>query len=64
MPIRQERELCGLCNNPDTDYFCGDCEQGLECVFEFADRFNQLLESRCQKKTGNDSLPSMTILSN
>ena len=64
MPIRQEGDLCGLCNNPDTNFFCGNCMQGLECVFNLDGRISapDMLESRCHKKTGNTHFLMLTII--
>ena len=28
---KQVGEVCGLCTDPDKNYFCGHCEPGLEC---------------------------------
>ena len=28
---KQVGEVCGLCTDPEENYFCGHCEPGLEC---------------------------------
>ena len=28
---QQIGEVCGLCTDPDKNFFCGHCEAGLEC---------------------------------
>ena len=29
--LKQEGETCGSCFNPETDFNCGTCAEGLEC---------------------------------
>ena len=49
---KREGEECGRCFNPDTNFDCGTCEPGLECVKD--DRSNLLpdLPSRCRVPIG------------
>ena len=53
VPTKQEGEECGMCLNPDTDYFCGSCAHGLECLKSFGSTFIPDAPSRCTKKPGN-----------
>ena len=49
---KQEGEACGPCFNPSTNFTCGKCIQGLECVpDENADRFPDL-PPRCRVPQG------------
>ena len=45
--------MCGQCNNPNDNYFCGDCSQGLECIVKQQEGIDDgMLKRRCQKKEG------------
>ena len=49
---KQEGEACGPCFNPSTNFTCGKCIQGLECVpDENADRLPDL-PPRCRVPQG------------
>ena len=60
--IKEEGEICGTCNNSDTNFFCGDCAQGLECAIKLPQGYSNsypdhtldtnMLERRCQTKEG------------
>ena len=52
IPTKQEGEECGSCFSPDTDYFCGSCGQGLECLKSSASKLLPDTPSRCKKKPG------------
>ena len=53
VPTKQEGEECGMCLNPDTDYFCGSCAHGLECLKSLGTTLIPDAPSRCTKKPGN-----------
>ena len=45
--------MCGQCNNPNDNYFCGDCSRGLECIAKQNKGIDDgMLERRCLKKEG------------
>ena len=50
---KQEGEECGSCFSPDTNYFCGSCAPGLECLKDTASKLLPDAPSRCKKKPGN-----------
>ena len=46
---KQEGEVCGSCFNPDTNFDCGKCIDGLECVKDSRSELLQDLPSRCTR---------------
>ena len=53
VPTKQKGEECGSCFSPDSNFFCGTCASGLDCV---KDPNNELLPDaagRCRQKSGN-----------
>ena len=52
--------MCGQCNNPNDNYFCGDCSQGLECIVKQQEGIDDgMLERRCQRKEGEKTRRSV-----
>ena len=43
-----EGETCGACFNPSTNFTCGECIQGLECVADANAALIPDLPSRCR----------------
>ena len=46
--IKLEGETCGACFNPSTNFTCGECIQGLECVADANAALIPDLPSRCR----------------
>ena len=46
---KQEGETCGACFNPSTNFTCGNCIQGLECVADPNAALLPDLPSKCRK---------------
>ena len=46
---KQEGEVCGSCFNPDTNFDCGKCIDGLECVKDPRSELLPDLPSRCTR---------------
>ena len=53
--LKQEGETCGRCFNPGTNFDCGTCASGLECVKDPRSNLLPDLPSKCRKKPGNIS---------
>ena len=53
--LKQEGETCGRCFNPDTNFDCGTCASGLECVKDPRSNLLPDVPSKCRKKPGNIS---------
>ena len=49
---RQAGEECGPCFSPDTNFFCGTCEEGLECVKDSSNSLLPDAPARCRQKPG------------
>ena len=47
-----EGEVCGTCFNPETNYDCGKCVEGLECVKNPQSDLLPDLPSRCRTNSG------------
>ena len=48
---QQIGEVCGLCTDPDKDYFCGHCAPGLECFDSTPNKRDDPM--LCRKIRGN-----------
>ena len=49
---QREGEVCGSCFNPETNYDCGKCVDGLECVKDPQSDLLPDLPSRCRINFG------------
>ena len=49
---QREGEVCGSCFNPETNYDCGKCVDGLECVKDPQSDLLPDLPSRCRANFG------------
>ena len=47
-----EGEVCGACFNPETNYDCGKCVEGLKCVKDPQSDLLPDLPSRCRTNSG------------
>ena len=71
--IKEEGEICGTCNNSETNFFCGDCAQGLECAIKLPQEYSNsypdhkmdtnMLERRCQTKEGITFIDNQILMS-
>ena len=50
---QQEGEVCGSCFNPDKNFDCGKCVEGLECVEDPRSSLLPDLPSKCKVTLGN-----------
>ena len=50
--IQGEGEVCGACFNPETNYDCGNCAEGLKCVKDPQSDLLPDLPSRCRTNSG------------
>ena len=50
---QKEGDICGGCFSPDTNFDCGKCVEGLECVKDPGSALLQDLPSKCRKPSGN-----------
>ena len=51
-----EGETCGACFNPDANYDCGQCVEGLECVSHPDVELIPDLPATCKAPLGNKEL--------
>lgn len=49
LPTKQEGEECGSCFSPDTNFTCGTCASGLDCVKDPANKLLPDAPARCKK---------------
>ena len=56
LATQKEGDACGSCFNPDTNFDCGKCVAGLECVEDPQSALLPDLPSRCRKPSGNTIL--------
>ena len=53
LATQKEGDICGGCFSPDTNFDCGKCVEGLECVKDPGSALLQDLPSKCRKPSGN-----------
>ena len=49
LATQKEGDICGGCFSPDTNFDCGKCVEGLECVKDPGSALLQDLPSKCRK---------------
>ena len=49
---QREGDVCGACFNPETNYDCGKCVEGLKCVKDAQSDLLPDLPSRCRTNSG------------
>ena len=63
LATQKEGDACGSCFSPDTNFDCGKCVEGLECLVDPDSALLPDLPSRCRKPSGDISL-GLWILQN